>query len=219
MPPSDPGRKKKTASWRERIYNQSTIDALRSLPYSIVLGTTARYGLDGPGIETRWTPDFLHPSRPALGPTQPPIQWVPGLFLGGNADRLWRSPPTPLYNRGQRKSRDIPLFPFWAFMACSYFFLLPNSPFTTRLVRAAMAASHHKSSNYHKSCADLLETLQTLNDVVKRRDTSTDCWKKARLAQERVDEGYTKQHETAEKGRSSSFSVLREEGTPHRQRW
>ena len=28
-----------------------------------------RYGLDGPGIESRWGRDFSHPSRPALGPT------------------------------------------------------------------------------------------------------------------------------------------------------
>jgi hypothetical protein len=39
-------------------------------------------GLDGPRIESRWGPDFPHLSRPALGPTQPPVQWVPGLSRG-----------------------------------------------------------------------------------------------------------------------------------------
>ena len=40
------------------------------------------YGLDGPGIESWWGQDFLHPSRPALGPTQRPIEWVLCLFRG-----------------------------------------------------------------------------------------------------------------------------------------
>jgi hypothetical protein len=44
-----------------------------------LVGIATRYELDGPGIETRWGRDFMHLSRPALGPIQPPIQWVPGV--------------------------------------------------------------------------------------------------------------------------------------------
>jgi len=40
------------------------------------------YGLEGPGIESLWGRDFTHLSRPALGNTQPPVQWVPGLSRG-----------------------------------------------------------------------------------------------------------------------------------------
>jgi hypothetical protein len=54
-----------------------------------VVGIATRYGLDGPGIESLWGRDFSQPSRPALVPTQPPIQWVPGLFPGGKAAGAW----------------------------------------------------------------------------------------------------------------------------------
>ena len=39
------------------------------------VGVATHYGLDGPRIESRWGggEGFPHSSRPALGPTQPPI--------------------------------------------------------------------------------------------------------------------------------------------------
>ena len=51
-----------------------------------------RYGLDSPGIESRWGRHFPHLFRPALGPTRPPIRWVPGLSRGGRVKAAgpWR---------------------------------------------------------------------------------------------------------------------------------
>ena len=40
------------------------------------------YGLDGPGFESRLGRNFPRLSRPALGSTQPPVQWEPGLSQG-----------------------------------------------------------------------------------------------------------------------------------------
>jgi len=52
--------------------------------------------MDGPGIESRWGRDFLHPSRPDLQPTQPRVQWAPGLNRGlsGRGVALTTHPPS-----------------------------------------------------------------------------------------------------------------------------
>jgi hypothetical protein len=55
-------------------------------PPSSVITTTCD-GLDGRRIEFLWGRDFLHPSRLALEPTQPLVQWVPGIFPVGKGAR------------------------------------------------------------------------------------------------------------------------------------
>ena len=49
----------------------------------ISVGIVTRYGIEGPGIESLWGRDILHPFRPALGPTRPPVQWVQGVEIQG----------------------------------------------------------------------------------------------------------------------------------------
>ena len=67
------------------------------------VGIATRYGLDGPGIETWWGRDFPHPSRPAIGPTQPPVQWVPGLYPGVKQPGRGTDHPPPPKRRGHER--------------------------------------------------------------------------------------------------------------------
>jgi hypothetical protein len=59
------------------------------------VGIVSDYGLDGPGIDSRWGRDFPQLSRPALGHTQPPVKWVP-VFPGGRKRQGRDADPSPL---------------------------------------------------------------------------------------------------------------------------
>jgi hypothetical protein len=71
----------------EQTFNKYRYTSLMSLTQENVgrdsaVGIATRYGMEGTGIKSRWGRDFPHLFRPTLGPTQPPLQWVPGLSRG-----------------------------------------------------------------------------------------------------------------------------------------
>jgi len=57
------------------------------------VGIATDYGLDGPGSNAG-EDEIFRPSRPALGPIQPPVQWVPGLSRGQSAAGAYCLPLT-----------------------------------------------------------------------------------------------------------------------------
>jgi len=66
------------------------ITYVRTVGRDSSVGIAIRYGLDGPGIETRWGGrDFLHPFKPALGPTHPPVNGY-RVFPWGKVAGAWR---------------------------------------------------------------------------------------------------------------------------------
>ena len=82
------------------------------------VGRATRYGMDGPGIESRWGEIFrTSPDRP----WGPPIllhngYWV---FPGGEAAGAWRRPPTPSSAEvKERVELHVHLLHLWAFVTC-----------------------------------------------------------------------------------------------------
>jgi hypothetical protein len=70
-----------------------TIVHIYSVGSSVIIATG--YGLQGPEIESRWRRDFPHLSIPALGPTQPHVRSVQGLFPGVNSGQGVTLKPHP----------------------------------------------------------------------------------------------------------------------------
>ena len=55
-----------------------------------------RYGLGGPGIESRWWARFSAPVRTGPGAHRASYTMGTGSFPGGKLTGAWRWPPTPL---------------------------------------------------------------------------------------------------------------------------
>jgi len=77
------------------------------------VGIATDYELDGPGLNPGGD-EIFRPSRPALGPNQPPVQWVPDLSGGEKCSRGVLLTTHLLLVPRSWKSRAIPLPTIWA---------------------------------------------------------------------------------------------------------
>ena len=86
-----------------------------------VVSIVTCYGLEGPGIESRWGRNFPHLSRLALGPGAHPDSCAMNgcrVFPGGKGGRGVTLTTHPHLVPRSWKSRAIPLLPLWAHVAC-----------------------------------------------------------------------------------------------------
>ena len=58
------------------LYGESKCGSVTVYIRNSVAGVATRYGVEGPGTESRRGRDFPHPSRTALEPIQPPLPGV-----------------------------------------------------------------------------------------------------------------------------------------------
>jgi hypothetical protein len=75
--------------------------------------------LDGPRFESRRVWDFPHPSQPVLGPTQPPIKWIPAVPWRQIGRGVGLTTHLDLAPR-LKKEYSLPLLPLLVFEACSW---------------------------------------------------------------------------------------------------
>ena len=77
-----------------------------------VVGIATGYGLDGPGIESRWGTRFSAPAQTGRGAHLPSCTMGTGSSPGKKSGRGVTLTPHPLLVPWSRKSRFIPLSPY-----------------------------------------------------------------------------------------------------------
>ena len=138
--------------------------------YDSSVSIAIRYGLDGPRIKSRPGLDFLHLSRLALGPTQPPTQGVLGpsrgvKWLGCGIDH-------PLPSSAEVKERVelylySPYKPSWPVLGWTLPLPLPVylSKYNCNLHTLLHPYSHHVSSALHSHDTVLVNPVCHVCDI------------------------------------------------------
>ena len=112
--------------------------------------------------------DFLHLSRTALGPTQPPVQWVPGLSRG--KERPGReTDPSPPSSAVVRNSRAILLLPLWAVRPVQSLSACTRVHFTSFTFHASyrkQLAALNKQSIYKMDIASSFLSFSLISSLV-----------------------------------------------------
>ena len=78
----------------------------------------------GPEIESQCGRNFPHPSGVALGSTQPPVQYVTGLYVGGKPTVTWRWQTAISSAELKKTTSIITLLPLWGNSPCIHLSLL-----------------------------------------------------------------------------------------------
>ena len=82
------------------------------------VGIATRYGLDGPGIESRWAARFSAPVQTGPGAHPASCTKGTGSFPGVKPPGRGADHPPPSKRRGHERVRAIALLTLWAFVAC-----------------------------------------------------------------------------------------------------
>ena len=107
-----------SATWLQTLFRRGTgsliidVQIGRCGPGSVV-GIATGYGLDGPGIESRWGARFSAPVQTGPGAHLASCTMGTGSFPGVKSGRGVTLTPQPLLVPWSRKGRDIPLLPLW----------------------------------------------------------------------------------------------------------
>ena len=139
------------------------ITALSSLHTKVCLcrnssvGIATRYGMDGPGIDSRWGRDFPHPCTPALGPTHPSVRRVTSQFPASKAFLAWPWASHTTTAAEDKERVQLYLYsPFWAWSRVNFAFtkmcISARAPSRTRQITMSVTYNFILVGPQYGSC-------------------------------------------------------------------